>query len=66
MSNKMPPGLEIMGYGTLEPNQYMKPVCDNERKSICPLKELAGKEPYCTKGLCAWWNSAKGCCGIVR
>ena len=67
MNKKMPPGVEILGYGTLEPNKYM----DSPKKFSCPLKELAATiagvngDTYCSRS-CAWWNGAKGRCGIIN
>ena len=67
MSDRFPPGLEIMGYGTLDPAKYM----DTRRKYNCPLKELAANitgtnfNTYCSKS-CAWWSEAKRRCGIIK
>ena len=65
--NNIHVGLEIMGYGTLEPSKYM----DTHKKHCCPLKELAATitganfSTNCSRS-CAWWNGAKGRCGIIK
>ena len=65
--NNIHVGLEIMGYGTLEPSKYM----DTHKKHCCPLKELAATitganfSTNCSRS-CAWWNGANRRCGMVK
>lgn len=59
MKRETPPGLEIMGYGTLEPGKYM-----DDKKDVvktCPFRQW-----YCNKSKCALWNDAKKRCGLIK
>ncbi len=58
-----PPGLEIMGFGTLEPGKYMNsPIRKSENKE-CPFK--SGKQYHkCTQEQCAIWNETENRCGM--
>ena len=68
--NKITLGLEIMGWDTLEPRKYMKPSII--ATPDCPFKKLVEdltgvtSDTRCTNKTCAWWNAAKGRCGMVR
>ena len=52
-------GMEITGFGILEPNNK---IYREEIKKTCPLKP-GGK---CDGNKCAVWNDAKKRCGLVR
>ncbi len=57
-------GLEIMGYGTLEPGKYVKPLIKKAGK-VCPLK-TGQRNAYCIKDQCAIWDETKERCGMIR
>ena len=49
----LPQGLEIMGFGTLEPGKYMN---DDKKTDVktCPFRQR-----NCNKSKCALWNDEK-------
>ena len=60
MRNEPTPGLEIMGFGTLEPSKYMDDRRDSTTKT-CPIRQM-----YCNKTKCALWDDVKKRCGLIK
>ena len=56
----LPQGLEIMGFGTLEPGKYMNDEKKTDVKT-CPFRQR-----NCNKSKCALWNDEKKRCGLLR
>ena len=74
MNKELPPGVEILGYGTLDPEACRK-IYKNEKRPVCPFLEFVlqlaaeSKRPMdtrCRQSACAWWNHEKGHCGVIR
>lgn len=70
MYKHCPPGLEVMGWDKLEPTA----TAYTEKKYYCPLKDFAATITGASKAAtdtrckqsCAWWNAAKGRCGMIK